>query len=68
MTHNTVQVPIERLQLPAFVEYHGKVYRAWHRLPLVKPGGFVLDATDTHLNRHALLYASEGAIVLKVVG
>jgi hypothetical protein len=68
MTHNTVAVPIERLQLPAFVEYDGRIYRAWHKLPLVKPGGVVLDATDTNLVRHALLYACEDAMVLKVVG
>ncbi len=68
MTHNTVEIPIERLQLPSFVEYHGRIYRAWHRLPIVAPGGYVLDATDTNLNRHALLYACADATVLKVVG
>lgn len=68
MTHNTIEVPIERLALPSFVEYHGRVYRAHNRLPLVKPGGFVLDATDTSQKRHALLYAAADAIVLKVVG
>lgn len=67
-THNTVEIPIERLELPAFVEFHGAIYRAWHRLPAAGLGGFVLDATDTRLNRHALIYANDGATVLKVVG
>lgn len=68
MTHNTVEIPIERLQLPAFVEYHGRVYRAWSMVPLVKPGGVVLVATDTDQVRHGLLYACADATVLKVVG
>lgn len=68
MTRNTVAVPIDRLRLPEFVEYDGRVYRAWTVIPLVKPGGVVLDATDSNDQRHALLYACADAMVLKVVG
>lgn len=68
MTHNTVEVPMGRLKLPEFVEYHGVVYRAWKVLPVVKPGGFALQATDSAQNPVALLYMHANPIVLKVVG
>jgi hypothetical protein len=67
MTHNTVEMPAERLRLPQFVEYRGRVYRAWTRLPVAELSGFVLTAEDTSGQRHALIYANDGSTVLVVV-
>jgi hypothetical protein len=67
MNRNVVEMPAERLRLPQFVEYHGRVYRAWTRLPAAELSGFVLTAEDTNGQKRALIYANPGATVLVVV-
>lgn len=62
----TRTVPIEALRYPTLVEYGGKVYRAWKRLPIAELGGTILLATDERERQHALIYPNPKAPVLVV--
>lgn len=68
MSRNLVEMPASRLRLPQFVEYRGRVYRAWNKLPVAELSGFVLTAEDTDGQRHALMYSNADSTVLVVTG